>query len=501
MGVVDLRAKRIVAKVARVRERGISTFGAGSHGYQLAPPLDEAEVAALEQRLGVGLPEEFRLFLTQVARSGAGPYYGIVPPERWADALVGDEVTDWAVQPCPWTADLPRDPATWERIGEAMDEPFQGAITIADQGCANYVTLVISGAERGRVMYVSLEGGVPFFPDDRDFLSWYERWLDELLWGFDHSWFGMAMAGDEETFAATARPPSGPHRARALRAMYQLPALAEGTREVVAARIGDDDPEVRAAALVIAAKFRMGGAVEADFRRALGDPDATVRRHAVGALIASGGDWHDDVRRCLADDADEVVSTAVHELGKAGQLGDADLVPLIESPRPKVRQAALWPARTIKSQRLFDAVAAQLAAGVEDRDEMMMMVAVAQIRQGTIDASRRDAALATLLARLERATGPAAPTAALVGLVALARTHPRALDALIELTRHPQPFFRYEAARALGEVGSPAALPALRALASDTSMPTAPGRSTAWSVAENARKAIAAIEAASAARD
>ena len=52
-----------------------------------------------------------------------------------------------------------------------------------------------------------------------------------------------------------------------------------------------------------------------------------------------------------------------------------------------------------------------------------------------------------------------------------------------------------------GAFGSPAALPALRALASDTSMPTAPGRSTAWSVAENARKAIAAIEAASAGRD
>jgi len=72
-----------------------------------------------------------------------------------------------------------------------MTEPYQGAITIVDQGCSFNATLVVTGKARGRVMYVDLECRPPFFPEDLDFLSWYERWLDVLLQGADPYWFGM----------------------------------------------------------------------------------------------------------------------------------------------------------------------------------------------------------------------------------------------------------------------------------------------------------------------
>ena len=80
---LDPRVARILDKLARVRARGVATFGAEAHGFVLAPPLAEAEVRALEAAHGIALPEDYRTFLLQAGASGAGPYYGLLPPARW----------------------------------------------------------------------------------------------------------------------------------------------------------------------------------------------------------------------------------------------------------------------------------------------------------------------------------------------------------------------------------------------------------------------------------
>jgi len=497
---IDPRIARVVDKLERVRARRPETFGANAHQYALAPPLGDDAVRALEAAHQIALPEAYRAFLVHVGASGAGPYYGLLPPARWNSALLGDvAMPDFAARACVWTAETPRDEATYAARTAELDEPFQGAIALADQGCAYYAMLVTAGPERGRVMYVGLDGGVPYFPENVDFLAWYERWLDELLWGFKHSWFGTFMPGDEVTLAAAARPDDGPRRLAALAAMYQLPALAADTQAVVARRVRDDDPAVREVALRLARAHQLVPALDAEVRRALTDAAPGVRVAALEAVVAAGTDVEAAARRALADADAQVVSAAVSALQNASALTEDDLVALIGAASPSIRDRALEAARTVPSRAVFDAARA-LLPGLEAPREKVMFVVIAQVRHGVLDPPRVDAALALVLAGLAAATGPEPPTLLIHGLGAFTATHPAALATLIELTRHPEPFFRYDAAAALGKVGDADALPALRALATDPAMPRAPNHSTAWSVGENAKRAIARIEASLATR-
>src|SRR5947209_5864891 len=61
-------------------------FGAGTHQYQLAPPLTDAELVTLEAGVGP-LPTEYRTFVRTLGAHGAGPYYGLVELRRPDDPL------------------------------------------------------------------------------------------------------------------------------------------------------------------------------------------------------------------------------------------------------------------------------------------------------------------------------------------------------------------------------------------------------------------------------
>lgn len=56
----------------RAADPALKRFGAEGHGYRLNSPLVEAEAVAVEQRLGVALPAEYRAFVTRVGDGGAG---------------------------------------------------------------------------------------------------------------------------------------------------------------------------------------------------------------------------------------------------------------------------------------------------------------------------------------------------------------------------------------------------------------------------------------------
>jgi len=492
---------RIVAKLAQLRERRVETFGSHAHGYALAGPLDEAEVRVLEQQHGIELPASYRAFLREVGASGAGPYYGLLPPARWGAALYGDvAMPDFASRACAWWPDargaVARD--EFDRVAGTLDEPFQGAITIADQGCAYYALLVTAGPARGRVMYVSLDGGAPFFPADVDFIAWYERWLDELLAGFRHFWYGTSMPGTEATFVAAARDADPKRRLDALGAMAQLPSLSPDSLAIIALRVRDDDAPVRAQALHLVKHRKLASSIEVHVRRALADVDPAVRRFALQSLIEANLDWHTAAFRAATDADETVASAAIRELEKAKALTDDALLPLLAAPA--TRLAAHYAARSVPSQRLFDAALAQRRADGDDQYNTVLHTLLAQVRLDAVDAQSREIVLDLLLAQLAAATGPEPQTIVINGLRAVARhtdaCTPRALAALVELLGHAEPFFRFEACAALGELGQAAAdaLPALRALVEDAAMPRAKSQSTAWSVGENARRAIAKIE-------
>lgn len=52
-----------------------------------------------------------------------------------------------------------------------------GSIYIGNDGCGAYWHLIITGPERGNVWMLCGEGIQPTCPK-RDFLTWYEDWLD-----------------------------------------------------------------------------------------------------------------------------------------------------------------------------------------------------------------------------------------------------------------------------------------------------------------------------------
>ncbi|MFJ8828514.1 SMI1/KNR4 family protein [Micromonospora aurantiaca] len=73
-------------------------FGANGHQWRREPPLTTDELAELESQLDVELPAEYRSFLLQVSRGGAGPAYGLFPvqrvDDRWRWEGDGAELTD-----------------------------------------------------------------------------------------------------------------------------------------------------------------------------------------------------------------------------------------------------------------------------------------------------------------------------------------------------------------------------------------------------------------------
>ena len=96
-------------------------FGAAQHGYRLAPPLAAAELAALEARLGHALPDDLRAYVGEFSAGGAGPYYGLVPPDR-AGLIAG--------------------PA------QAL---YRVGLPIAHLGCGYLAVVALDGAARGEV--------------------------------------------------------------------------------------------------------------------------------------------------------------------------------------------------------------------------------------------------------------------------------------------------------------------------------------------------------------
>lgn len=205
---MENQLNRIREKLKYLQEQGWrkyqDNFAVWSHQLVINPPIPLEELIDFEKTYSLSLPEGYRRFLLEIGNGGAGPYYGLIPLEKWTTAywdenygfrfnklehLLGEckarplSDKDYGVRPeDEWLPD-------WSR----------GTITLCDQGCNYYGLLVVRGKERGRICYMAMMGE-PYYMPDLDFLSWYERWLDEVLTGNQNGWFGGAgyMGNDED---------------------------------------------------------------------------------------------------------------------------------------------------------------------------------------------------------------------------------------------------------------------------------------------------------------
>jgi HEAT repeat protein len=340
------RVRRVLEKLGLVRARGLSCFGSDAHCFRLSRPLSEAEVVAFERERGIKLPEDYRTFLIHAGNGGAGPYYGINPLKEWSDFLdwvMDERPADVLSRPCPLFPDIEKGP-DWEEQLQGVP-PYQGTLTLGTQGCSYAMQLIVTGAHRGRVVYVDADGNAPYLVWDPDFLSWYERWPDELLGGYGTSWFGFGPGGGEQDFARLLEDPSlsAHRRSEVAHAFIRLPKLSRAGAAFVQSHLGHASSGVRAGLCRAVRRFKLLDA-EGEVGPLLSATEAEVRQEAVRTLLElAPGRWKDRALASLLSEQDpEVASSIFFALQKIDALGRAQLLRIIsESSLGNVRAFAV----------------------------------------------------------------------------------------------------------------------------------------------------------------
>jgi HEAT repeat protein/beta-lactamase regulating signal transducer with metallopeptidase domain len=256
----------------------------------------------------------------------------------------------------------------------------------------------------------------------------------------------------------------------------------------LAEALRDADPVVRLAAAEGLGGLEDPRAIEALSRALRSDESVEVRRMAACALgeiedpravpalaEALRSDKDDEVRRmsawalgeiesatavealgaALRDASPEVRKTAVWALGEIeSPNGVPHLIPFLEDESVEIRSQAAWALGEIESPR---AVAA-LSAAIDDREPKVREMVVWAL--GEIEDASAVEGLAKALA--DANVGVRRKAAWAIGELDLSGEAPRAL---IDATRDQDREVRKAAAHALGEIGDPAAVPALAVLA------------------------------------
>jgi hypothetical protein len=341
---IGIRLERIRGKLKQVQRIKPVGFGWESHRYRLNPPLKERLLTDFEQTHGVTLPTEFRRFVLEVGDGGAGPAYGLQTYRNWGQWRSEQEPNTVALI-CPMRPAMGDSPPLASRTSDTWHELLRGTIEIVCEGCSFSIMLIVTGEYRGRVVRVDTEDdGFPYVTDDPDFLAWYERWLDHLLWGWDTSSAGEGLPGTEAQMVARLLDGSCSDRDRreALRTLRRVNKPTQETKRVALAQLEAGGPGVVAEALGIVDKHAWWESIET-VGKLLQNPDREVRRGAIKILgKAKHPDWSELVRPLLGDSNDEVSFAALCVLIDGKQIQRTDLEPMISSPLPKERKTGIW---------------------------------------------------------------------------------------------------------------------------------------------------------------
>lgn len=186
--VKELKEKLEEAKKADAQ---LKYFGSKQHKYCLNMPATLNEVKQFEESIGVELPEDYRNFLLYLGNGGAGPFYGLYSLQQvksWIYWDVKDSGKAPILSPNQCIDDLDIKDENWKR----------GCIPIGTQGDTYFTCLMVTGPDKGRVVYIEYEGSWSFFPKEPSFLCWYQRWLKEICSHYNIYWFATNLDGNEE---------------------------------------------------------------------------------------------------------------------------------------------------------------------------------------------------------------------------------------------------------------------------------------------------------------
>lgn len=395
-----MQLSRIEAKLGKVANSPgrFTSFGAEKHAYRLNPPVPESSVAAFEAGHGIVLPESYRRFITELGDGGAGPGYGLLTLAH-AYGEVSDSFPGHLAEPSPFVPGTRYAQGWWDDFWGPDDrpDPLQGTLAVVHHGCTSYTQLVVSGPGHGRLVNVDLNGvPAPYVLEDEDFLSWYERWLNELLAGYDVTWFGEKIPGDETGLLGILADDPSPHRrARAARSLRALPVISQTAAEALARAATDASPLVREAVMEVAWRSEVRS-IKSAARAALSDPEPPVRAEAISVLRALGtADVAERARLLLADPDREVRWRAMWALADSGRMIAADLAPLINGHDARTRESATYfliraqgEAHGLLARALGDenpAVRRQAVQTAEQRNERTLLTNMERMLQIEVD--------------------------------------------------------------------------------------------------------------------
>ena len=189
---------------ARAKDPDFARFGAYSHQYKLAAPAGEEAIRKFEEQQGVRLPEEYRDFLMFIGNGGAGPYYGLYGLKALEDDLSDSRglrrcrsLEEPVIYPKMSEEEWDRNVNPESRRKGEEVYPYTGVLPIGTQGCTLMTGLMLTGPYRGQVVYYDNDFcGPPFFVREKGFLSWYERWLREVIAGYNDEECGFGLNVD-----------------------------------------------------------------------------------------------------------------------------------------------------------------------------------------------------------------------------------------------------------------------------------------------------------------
>jgi hypothetical protein len=179
------------------------------HDFDVGPPMEEAELQAIERSYDVTLPSEYRAFLARFGDTSVGPGN---PFRRLNEGLTAKSKNRFPLaEPflgaCSIAHQRLSNERQWEVYGELLKqwEPIpkeDGVLAISDYGCAICGVLILNGPYCGKVWilqgdtayYGPFGGSEPLHdeswppewtptdqPRDYSFLEWYENWLNARL--------------------------------------------------------------------------------------------------------------------------------------------------------------------------------------------------------------------------------------------------------------------------------------------------------------------------------
>jgi len=346
-------------KKARRKDKDLTDFGSDLHKYVLNKRISKEALAKLEQENQVKLPEHFALFLTEVGNGGAGPYYGIYEIDKslsyTGNTMALDCVLyprmpkeEWNLLAGPFAS---AERFTDEEYDAARDKITGGMLNFGTQGCSYDMYIVIQGAYSGKVVYAAdIYADTPFFFTYEDnFLDWYERWLDEIILGYDTAWFGYKMPGGESELIQTYEgAQSAETKTDALEGMFKLDKISQEAICFLKSIAEDKKDRNNAIRLICKYSFDDGRPYIAEMIKSEEEEDVletlkTLRGYGKGSDIQ---EFVNAIHGCLGMIEDhETLSFAGYILESFGTLTLKDIEPFLCHPNPLMRRSAIYATR------------------------------------------------------------------------------------------------------------------------------------------------------------